>query len=60
MGFTIADMDVAYKKSQVQFSIYYKDTEYLDLDKCIEVLEEFMEDPLKHISPLRMMNNQIK
>ena len=28
LGFNIADLDIAFKKSQVQFSAYYKETKY--------------------------------
>lgn len=34
LGFNIADIDVTFKKSQVQFSTYYKETKYYNKTLC--------------------------
>ena len=38
LGFNIADLDVTFKKSQVQFSAYYKETKYQNNVLCDKFL----------------------
>lgn len=50
LGFNIADLDIAFKKSQVQFSAYYKETKYQNKKLCDDFLSELRESPNKFFS----------
>lgn len=47
LGFNIADLDISFKKSQVQFSAYYKDTKHMNKKLCEDFLAELRESPNK-------------
>lgn len=44
-GFNMADLDVSFKKSQVQVSAYYKDTKYANKELCEKFIEELRKSP---------------
>jgi len=47
LGFNIADVDISFKKSQVQFSAFYKDMESYDKDLCESFMKELRQSPKK-------------
>ena len=52
-GFNIADLDMSYKKSQVQFSVYYKETENADKAICDKFKEELKKSPQKILEQIK-------
>lgn len=50
-------MDIAFKKSQVQFTTYYKDTKHVDKVLCEKFLKELRESPDKFLKQFRANQN---
>ena len=46
-GFNVSDLDLSFKKSQVQFSLFYKDIESPDSEVCDNFKEELRKSPAK-------------
>lgn len=57
LGFNIADLDVTFKKSQVQLSTYFKDTKYSNKTLCDKFLAELRESPNKILDQINMQKN---
>lgn len=47
LGFNIADLDVTFKKSQVQLSSYFTYTKYSNKTLCAKFLDELRDSPNK-------------
>ena len=59
-GFNIADLDISFKKSQVQFSAYYKETKYQNKKLCDDFLAELRESPNKMFKQFMDNENLMK
>lgn len=57
LGFNIADFDIAFKKSQAQFSAYYKPTKYANKELCDKFFEELRQSPNKIIDQFNAEKN---
>jgi len=60
LGFNIADLDIAFKKSQVQLSAYYKKTKYQNKKLCDDFLAELRGSPNKWFSQFADNDNLMK
>lgn len=52
-GFNIADLDISYKKSQAQFTAYYKTIEEPDKDICDAFKKELQKTPKKILEQMK-------
>jgi hypothetical protein len=50
LGFNVADIDASFKKSQVQFSAYYKPSDSMDAKLCKAFMDELRQSPKKILS----------
>lgn len=57
LGFNLADIDLAFKKSQVQLTAYYKDTKYANKELCDKFLNELRQSPSKFINQFNANKN---
>ena len=46
-GFNISDLDMSFKKSQMQLSVYYKEAAIPDKEICEKFKEELKKSPAK-------------
>lgn len=47
LGFNVADLDISFKKSQCQFTAYYKDVKHYNKKICDKFLDELRKQPQK-------------
>ena len=52
-GFDLADIDLSFKKSQMQLGLYYKDTETPDADVCNHFFKQLGESPQKIMDQIK-------
>lgn len=57
LGFNVADIDVTFKKSQMQMSAYYKETKYQNKELCDKFLQELRESPSKFVDQFNAQKN---
>jgi type II secretory pathway component PulC len=53
LGFTFSDLDLSFKKSQVQLGLYYKDVQVSDKEICEAFKEELSKSPAKIMSQIK-------
>lgn len=56
LGFNVADIDATFKKSQVQFSAYYLQTDSMDAILCKKFMDELRQSPKKIMNQFNMKN----
>lgn len=49
----MSDIDISFRKSQAQFSLYYKDVPQPDVDVCESFMEELKKSPMKIVEGMR-------
>lgn len=57
LGFNVADLDVTFKKSQVQLSTYFKYTKYSNKTLCDKFLAELRESPNKILDQINLQKD---
>lgn len=59
LGFKIADMDIAFKKGQMQFSLYHEETKHLSGESCEQFLDKIGGSQTELVNKFKAMNETI-